>query len=166
MAKKKRGTANPATARPIMRGGTVAAKGTRKEVTLAKIKGHRRRNEQQKKKSKVKPYAGGTVAARSKSRPKASNEKRTNITQTAGQWTDTKPVSLRQKYEKAPYYKGGTVAARPRRADKKPNEHVHRRPATGQPQYSSNIGRGAADSTRRLQATISKAVKDSKRGRR
>ncbi len=134
------------------RGGTVAArpkKGYKGGTVAARPK-------------KV-SYKGGTVAARSKSRPKASNEKRTNITQTAGYWTDTKPVSLRQQYQKAPYYEGGTVAARPRRAAKKPNEHVHRRPATGQPQYSSNINAGAAKKTKELSKFLSNAAREAQK---
>ena len=133
MAKKKRGTANPATARPIMRGATVAARGGSPRVGPFKAK-------------------------------------KSGFTQTAGQWTDTKPVSLRQKYQKAPYYDGGTVAARPRRVAKKPNEHLHRKPKYGQPQYSSNFNPAAAKNMKQLQASISKAVRDgvrnSKRGRR
>ena len=125
MAKKKRGTANPATARPIMRGGTAAARGGSPRVGPFKAK-------------------------------------KSGFTDTAGQWTDTKPVSLRKKYEKAPYYKGGTVAARPRVA-KKPNEHVHRRPATGQPQYSSNINAAAAKKTKELTRFLGKVAREAQR---
>jgi len=129
MAKKKRGTANPATARPIMRGGTAAARGGTPRVGPFKAK-------------------------------------KSGFTQTAGYWTDTKPVTIRQRYQKAPYYEGGTVAARPRRVAKKPNEHLYRKPKYGQPQYSSNINAAAAKNTKQLQAAIAQAVRDAKRGRR
>jgi hypothetical protein len=113
---------------------------------------------------------GGTAAARGGApRVGPFKAKKSGFTQTAGQWTDTKPVSLRQKYQKAPYYEGGTVAARPRRVAKKPNEHLHRKPKYGQPQYSSNFNPAAAKNMKQLQASISKAVRDgvrnSKRGR-
>ena len=154
------------------RGGTVAArpkKSTKpsKGASKGRVE-HKAKNPAARRGGTVaarpkKGYKGGTVAARSKSRPKASNEKRTNITQTAGYWTDTKPVSLRQQYQKAPYYEGGTVAARPRRAAKKPNEHVHRRPATGQPQYSSNINAGAAKKTKELSKFLSNAAREAQK---
>ncbi len=132
-------------------------------------------------KSKAK-RTGGTAATRGGTpRVGPFKAKKSGFTQTAGQWTDTKPVSLRKQYQKAPYYEGGTVAARPRRAAKKPNEHLnrkpkvskgasagriehlHRKPKYGQPQYPSNINAGAAKRTKELSRFLGNAAREAQR---
>ena len=133
MAKKKRGTANPATARPIMRGATVASRGGSPRVGPFKAK-------------------------------------KSGFTQTAGYWTDTKPVTIREQYQKAP------SAGRIENLNRKPKvskgasagriEHLHRKPKYGQPQYSSNITSGAAKNTKLIAASIAQAAAAAQRQRR
>tara|TARA_R100000458_G_scaffold43259_1_gene41182 strand:- start:41 stop:460 length:420 start_codon:yes stop_codon:yes gene_type:complete len=114
----------------------------------------------------------GTVAARGGTpRVGPFKAKTSGFTQTAGQWTDTKPVTIRQmenaygtNRRSGPKRQGGRRVSKGASAGR--IEHLHRKPKYGQPQYSSNINTVAAKNTKLLQAAIAQAVKDAKRGRR
>ena len=108
-----------------------------------------------------------TTATKNKGRKKKPfSTMPSGFTQTAGTWSDTKPVTLR-KLEKPLSYKGGTVAARKPKVSKgasKPNEHLHRKMRSGQPEISYNFPSAqAAEQLKAFEKTIANAIRNAQR---
>ena len=123
-----------------------------------------------------------TTATKNKGRKKKPfSTMPSGFTQTAGTWSDTKPVTLR-KLEKPLSYKGGTVAARkpkvskgaskpnehksrkPKKGASKPNEHLHRKMRSGQPEISYNFPSAqAAEQLKAFEKTIANAIRNAQR---